>query len=114
MIPPARRWDGPTTVALASSPLGREAHPTFVGTVGEGLGREIIEDGIAAGVFGPVHPAATGEAIYTALEGARMYQVTLGANRATLTMRDVLFRYVVRELLTDEYLVADVFAEEPA
>lgn len=71
----------------------------------------IIEDGIEADVFEPVDPAATGEAIYTALEGARMYQVTLGAHHATITMRDVLFRDVVTDLLTDDYLVAEVVTE---
>lgn len=70
---------------------------------------EIIEDGSEAGVFTSVDPYTTGEAIYTALEGARMYQVTLGADHATQTMRNVLFRYIVTELLTDDYLLQEVF-----
>jgi len=62
---------------------------------------EIIEDGIEEGVFREVDPYRTGEAIYTALEGARMHQVTLGAQAATRSMRDVLAEFVVADLLVD-------------
>ena len=62
---------------------------------------DIVADGIEAGVFREVDPDATGEAIYTALVGARMYQVTLGAERASRRMRDRLAEFVVDDLLTD-------------
>jgi len=62
---------------------------------------DIVADGIEAGVFREVDPDATGEAIYTALVGARMYQVTLGAERASRRMRDSLAEFVVTDLLTD-------------
>ncbi len=62
----------------------------------------IIADGIEAGVFHPVDPEETGEAIYTALVGARMYQVTLGAENATRRMRDAVATFVVDDLLVDE------------
>ena len=61
----------------------------------------IIEDGIEEGAFRPVDPDATGEAIYTALVGARMYQVTLGAEDATRRMRDALARFVVDDVLVE-------------
>ena len=62
----------------------------------------IIADGVEAGVFRPVDPVETGEAVYTALVGARMYQVTLGESEATRRMRDVLAEFVVDDLLVDE------------
>ncbi|PSP67436.1 TetR/AcrR family transcriptional regulator [Halobacteriales archaeon QH_8_67_27] len=62
---------------------------------------DIVADGIEAGVFREVDPDATGEAIYTALVGARMYQVTLGAEHASRRMRDSLAEFVVTDLLTD-------------
>lgn len=61
----------------------------------------IIEDGIEEGAFRHVDPDETGEAIYTALVGARMYQVTLGAEDATHRMRDALAAFVVDDLLVD-------------
>ena len=68
---------------------------------------DIVADGIEAGVFREVDPDATGEAIYTALVGARMYQVTLGAERASRRMRDRLAEFVVDDLLTDGREPAD-------
>lgn len=62
---------------------------------------DIVADGIEEGVFREVDPEATGEAIYTALVGARMYQVTLGAEHASRRMRDQLAAFVVDDLLTD-------------
>jgi len=61
----------------------------------------IIEDGIESGAFRPVDPEATGEMIYTALVGARMYQVTLGADDATRRMQESLAEFVVAELLAE-------------
>lgn len=61
----------------------------------------IIEDGVEEGAFQAVDPDETGEAIYTALVGARMYQVTLGAEDATRRMRDALAAFVVDDLLVD-------------
>lgn len=63
---------------------------------------EIIADGIDAGVFREVDPYRTGEAIYTALVGARMYQVTLGAEHATEHMAAALRTYVVEGLVIGE------------
>ncbi|MFC7141292.1 TetR/AcrR family transcriptional regulator [Halosimplex aquaticum] len=62
---------------------------------------DIVADGIDEGVFREVDPEATGEAIYTALVGARMYQVTLGAEHASRRMRDQLAAFVVDDLITD-------------
>lgn len=59
----------------------------------------IIEDGIDAGVFQEVDPDATAEAIYTAMEGARMYQVTLGDENASRAMRAAIEDFVVADLL---------------
>ena len=62
---------------------------------------EIIEDGIEKGAFRPVDSEATGEMIYTSLVGARMYQVTLGADGATRRMQESLAEFVVSGLLAD-------------
>jgi len=62
----------------------------------------IIEDGIEEGVFREVDPYATGEMLITALEGARLYQVTLDAKGSTQRMYDALLAFVVEELLTEE------------
>ena len=59
---------------------------------------EIIEEGIEAGVFREVDAHATGEMIYTAREGAQMYQVTLGADGASGAMRDAIEEFVVSSL----------------
>jgi AcrR family transcriptional regulator len=59
----------------------------------------ILDDGIEAGVFRGVDPEATGEMVYTALEGARMYQVTLGAGDATGRMQSAIERFVVEDLV---------------
>ncbi|PSQ24696.1 TetR/AcrR family transcriptional regulator [Halobacteriales archaeon QS_9_67_15] len=74
---------------------------------------DIVADGIEAGVFREVDPDATGEAIYTALVGARMYQVTLGAERASRRMRDRLAEFVVDDLLTDGREPADYAGNGP-
>ena len=74
---------------------------------------DIVADGIEAGVFREVDPDATGEAIYTALVGARMYQVTLGAERASRRMRDQLAEFVVDDLLTDGREPADYAGNGP-
>jgi AcrR family transcriptional regulator len=63
----------------------------------------IIEDGIEEGVFRETDPERTGEAIYTALVGARMYQVTLGGEGASGRMHDALAEFIVDGLLVEEY-----------
>jgi len=63
---------------------------------------EIIADGVEAGVFREVDPEAVGEFVYTSLVGARMYQVTLGAQHASRRMRDNLAAFVVDDLLADD------------
>jgi len=60
---------------------------------------DIIADGIEAGVFRDVDPEAVGETIYTAMVGARTYQVTLGAADATRRMRDAIAEFVISDLL---------------
>jgi AcrR family transcriptional regulator len=67
---------------------------------------DIIDDGIDEGMFRDVDPELTGEIIYTALVGARMYQVTLGAGRASRRMRDALAAFVIKDLLVDGRAVA--------
>ncbi|MFB6109193.1 MAG: TetR/AcrR family transcriptional regulator [Haloplanus sp.] len=66
----------------------------------------IIEDGVEEGAFRPVDPEVTGEMIYTSLVGARMYQVTLGADHATRRMQESLAEFVVSDLLTAEASVS--------
>jgi AcrR family transcriptional regulator len=68
---------------------------------------DIIADGVEAGVFREVDPEAVGEAVYTALVGARMYQVTMGAEHASRRMRDRLAEFVVEDLVADDRTVAD-------
>ena len=67
-----------------------------VGTIAD-----IIADGVEAGVFRAVDPDEVGEFIYTSLVGARMYQVTMGAQHASRRMRDDLVAFVVDDLLVD-------------
>lgn len=67
-----------------------------VGTIAD-----IIADGVEAGVFRAVDPDEVGEFIYTSLVGARMYQVTMGAQHASRRMRDDLAEFVVDDLLVD-------------
>ena len=67
-----------------------------VGTIAD-----IIADGVEAGVFRAVDPGEVGEFIYTSLVGARMYQVTMGAQHASRRMRDDLVAFVVDDLLVD-------------
>jgi AcrR family transcriptional regulator len=59
----------------------------------------VIEEGVEAGVFRPVDPEATAEAIYSAVEGARMYEVILGADGAADRMREAIVTYVVSDLV---------------
>jgi len=73
---------------------------------------EIIADGVDAGVFRAVDPEEVGETIYTALVGARMYQVTLGARHASRRMRDQIAEFVVDDLLADGRAVADFNVED--
>jgi len=67
----------------------------------------IIVAGVEAGVFRPVDPYETGDVIYTALEGARMYQVLLGAENASGRMRDALLDHLVADLVDVPLLVED-------
>ena len=60
---------------------------------------EIVADGVESGVFHPVDPWRTGETIYTALEGARMYQVLLDTEGASERMRDAVVEYVIGNLV---------------
>jgi AcrR family transcriptional regulator len=69
----------------------------------------IIEEGVEAGVFCQVEPYGTAETIYMAIEGARMYQVVLGAEGAAQRMQDALRRYVVAELVDTEGLLTETF-----
>jgi len=73
---------------------------------------EILSDGVDAGVFRPVDPEEVGETIYTALVGARMYQVTLGARHASRRMRDRIAEFVVEDLLVDGRTVAEFNVED--
>jgi AcrR family transcriptional regulator len=59
----------------------------------------VIEDGVEAGVFHPVDPEPTAEGIYNAIEGARMYEVILGAEGAADRMREALLTYVLSDLV---------------
>jgi len=68
---------------------------------------DIVADGIEAGVFREVDPERVGEGIYTAFQGARTYQVTLGAEGASLRMRDAIAEFVVTDLLVDDRDPAD-------
>lgn len=61
----------------------------------------IVEDGIDEGVFAEVDSDGTAETIYTAMEGARMYQVTLGDSEATRSMQDAIEEFVVSDLLAE-------------
>jgi len=62
----------------------------------------IVADGIEAGVFREGDPYRVGEGIYTAFQGARTYQVTLGAEGASLRMRDAIAEFVVTDLLVED------------
>lgn len=70
----------------------------------------IIEDGIDAGVFRRVDPYRTAEVVYMAIEGSRMYQVVLGAEGASVRMREALVEYVVAELVDVPALLDVEFA----
>jgi AcrR family transcriptional regulator len=67
----------------------------------------IVADGIEEGVFREVDPHRVGEGIYTSFQGARTYQVTLGAEGASLRMRDAIAEFVVSDLLVDDRDPAD-------
>jgi AcrR family transcriptional regulator len=67
----------------------------------------IVANGIEAGVFREVDPRRAGETVYTALVGARMYQVTMGAGEATLRTRDALAEFVVDDLLVEDRTVSE-------
>lgn len=69
----------------------------------------IIEDGIETGVFRPVDPYDTAEAIYNAIEGARLYQVVLGADGAARRMQDAIVEYVVSDLVAVSEMLAAEF-----
>lgn len=70
----------------------------------------IIEDGIEAGVFHPVDPATTAEVIYMAIEGARMYQVVLGAEGAARRMQRALIEYVITDVVDTASVLDDEYA----
>jgi AcrR family transcriptional regulator len=74
----------------------------------------IVEDGVDAGVFRPVDPYDAAETIYMAIEGARMYQVVLGAEGAARRMQGALIEYVVSDLVDTPTLLADSFDENEA
>jgi len=71
----------------------------------------IIEDGVEAGVFRPVDPYDTAETIYMAIEGARMYQVVLGAEGAARRMQTALVEYVVSDLVDTPGLLTEEFGD---
>lgn len=66
----------------------------------------IVEDGIEAGVFEPVDADAVGEAVYTAMVGARMYQVTLDAGGASRRMARTLWAWLRAWLFTEAAITA--------
>lgn len=80
---------------------------------------DIIRDGVEADVFQDVDPERIGEAIYTAMVGARTYQITLDAGDATARMarmiwevvQSTLFTDAGRERLTDPAFPADEFPQ---
>lgn len=59
----------------------------------------IVAEGVETGVLRPVDPSDTAEAIYNAIEGARFYQVVLGADGAARRMQDALVEHVVSDLV---------------
>ena len=63
---------------------------------------EIIEAGIDEGSFTEVDAEALGEAIYTAMVGARTYQVTLDAGDATTRMATQLWSWLETDLFTQQ------------
>ena len=62
----------------------------------------ILEDGVAAGFFADVDTHAVGEAIYTAMVGARTYQMTLDAGDGTQRMANQLWVWCETTLFTPE------------
>lgn len=63
---------------------------------------DILADGIEAEVFTDIDPAAIGEAIYTAMVGARTYQITLDAGDATGRMARQLWWALRRLAFTEQ------------
>lgn len=68
---------------------------------------DILTDGIEAEVFTDIDPDLIGEAIYTAMVGARTYQITLDAGDATGRMARQLW-WALRRLAFTEQGVARV------
>lgn len=62
---------------------------------------EIIEDGIAEGIFREIDATAVGEAVYTAMVGARTYQITLDAGDATARMAAQLWTWLEQDMFTE-------------
>lgn len=62
----------------------------------------VIQDGIQAGEFRDVDADRTAETIYTALEGARTRQATLGTTEAPERIRETLLEFVVDDLVVEE------------
>jgi hypothetical protein len=60
---------------------------------------EILEDGMEEGVFREFDAELVGEAIYNAIEGARLYQVVLGADGAAKRMEEIMLEFVVGDLI---------------
>jgi AcrR family transcriptional regulator len=73
---------------------------------------DVIERGVEAGVFHPVDPDETAEVIYNAIEGARLYQVVLGADGAARRMQDAIVEYVVGDLVVTERVLTDEFSPD--
>jgi AcrR family transcriptional regulator len=68
---------------------------------------EIIDNGVEQGVFHDVDPYETAETIYMAIEGARLYQVVLGAEGAARRMQDALLDYLVTDIVDTARLLDD-------
>lgn len=64
-------------------------------------GADIIREGIETGKFREVDANITAEAIYSALQGARMQQVMLGSERASQRMGQVLKEYLLDDLVIE-------------
>ena len=69
----------------------------------------IVADGVETGVFRRVDPYETAEAIYNAIEGARFYQVVLGADGAARRMQDALLEFVVSDLVVVPEMLSSEF-----
>lgn len=69
----------------------------------------IVAEGVESGVFRPVDPYDAAETIYNAIEGARFYQVVLGADGAARRMQDALVEYVVSDLVAVPEMLSSEF-----